>query len=59
MRRRWRRHGDVFSSNFPYYCRVVYVADPTEVKGVFTGDPTAFRAGEANIAAHRPSDRCR
>jgi cytochrome P450 len=51
MRRRRRRHGDVFSSNFPYYGRVVYVADPAEVKRVFTGDPTIFHAGEANALA--------
>jgi hypothetical protein len=44
MRRRWRCHGDVFSSNFPYYGRVVYVADPAEVKRVFTGDPTICSA---------------
>jgi cytochrome P450 family 135 len=51
MRRRWRRHGDIFSSSFPYYGRVVYVADPAEVKRVFTADPTIFHAGEANILA--------
>ena len=28
MRRLWRRHSDVFSSNFPYYGRVVYVPTP-------------------------------
>jgi cytochrome P450 family 135 len=51
MRLRWRRHGDVFSSKFPYYGRVVYVADPAEVKRVFAGDPTVFHAGEANALA--------
>jgi cytochrome P450 len=51
MRRRWRRYGDVSSSNFPYYGRVVYVADPAEVKRVFTGDPAVFHAGEANALA--------
>jgi cytochrome P450 family 135 len=51
MRRRRRRHGDVFSSKFPYYGRVVYVADPAGVKRVFTGDPAVFHAGEANTLA--------
>jgi cytochrome P450 family 135 len=51
MRRRRRRHGDVFSANFPYYGRVVYVADPTEVKRVFNGHPAIFHAGEANNLA--------
>ena len=51
MIRRWRRYGDVFSSRFPIFGRVVYVADPAEVKRVFTGDPTIFHAGEANTLA--------
>jgi cytochrome P450 len=51
MLRRWRRYGDVFSSRFPIFGRVVYVADPAEVKRVFTGDPTRFHAGEANTLA--------
>jgi cytochrome P450 len=51
MVRRWRRYGDVFSSRFPIFGRVVYVADPAEVKRVFTGDPTIFHAGEANTLA--------
>jgi cytochrome P450 len=46
-----RRHGDVFSSRFPIYGDVVYVADPAEVKRVFTGDPAVFHAGEANLLA--------
>ena len=49
MRRRQRRHGDVFSSRFPFFGDVVYVADPAEVKRVFTGDPALFHAGEANF----------
>jgi cytochrome P450 len=51
MVRRWRRYGDVFSSRFPIFGRVVYVADPALVKEVFTGDPTTFHAGEANTLA--------
>jgi cytochrome P450 len=48
MERRWRRYGDVFSSRFPFFGRVVYVASPAGVKEVFSGDPAAFHAGEAN-----------
>jgi cytochrome P450 family 135 len=48
MQRRRERYGDVFSSHFPFFGRVVYVADPALVKQVFTGDPTVFHAGEAN-----------
>jgi cytochrome P450 len=51
MVKRWRRYGDVFSSRFPIFGRVVYVADPALVKQVFTGDPTTFHAGEANTLA--------
>jgi cytochrome P450 len=51
MVRRWRRYGDVFSSRFPIFGRVVYVADPALVREVFTGDPTTFHAGEANTLA--------
>ena len=51
MIKRWRRYGDIFSSRFPIFGRVVYVADPAEVKRVFTGDPTIFHAGEANTLA--------
>ncbi len=51
MVRRWRRYGDVFTSRFPIFGRVVYVADPELVKEVFTGDPATFHAGEANALA--------
>ena len=49
--RRWRRYGDVFTSHFPMFGRVVYVADPALVKEVFAGDPVTFHAGEANTLA--------
>jgi cytochrome P450 family 135 len=42
------RHGDVFTARFPFFGRVVYVADPELIKGVFTGAPDVFHAGEAN-----------
>ena len=51
MRKRWRRYGDVFSSRFPIFGRVVYIADPALVKEVFRGDATTFHAGEANTLA--------
>jgi cytochrome P450 family 135 len=51
MVRRWERYGDVFSSRFPIFGRVVYVADPALVKEVFTGDARTFHAGEANSLA--------
>ena len=51
MLKRWQRYGDVFSSRFPIFGRVVYVADPALVKEVFTGDPGIFHAGEANTLA--------
>jgi cytochrome P450 family 135 len=48
MEQRRARYGDVFSSHFPFFGRIVYVADPALVKQVFTGDPSIFHAGEAN-----------
>jgi cytochrome P450 family 135 len=51
MIKRWQRYGDVFSTHFPIFGRVVYVVDPAEIKRVFSGDPTIFHAGEANDLA--------
>ena len=51
MVKRWRRYGDVFSSRFPIFGRVVYIADPALVKEVFAGDRETFHAGEANTLA--------
>jgi cytochrome P450 family 135 len=48
MDRRRRRYGDVFSSRFPFFGRVTYVASPDAIKEVFAGDPHVFHAGEAN-----------
>jgi cytochrome P450 len=50
-----RRHGDVFTLAFPYFGRLVYVADPTLVKEVFTGPPERFHAGEANATVLEPA----
>jgi cytochrome P450 family 135 len=48
MQKRRERYGDVFSSHFPFFGRVVYVADPALIKQVFRGDPSVFHAGAAN-----------
>jgi cytochrome P450 family 135 len=49
------RHGDIFSVSFPYFGKVVYVADPALVKAVFTGPPERFHAGEANATVLEPA----
>jgi len=43
-----RRLGDCFAVWLPPWGWLVYVADPGEIKRVFTGDPKRFHAGEAN-----------
>ncbi|HXS46403.1 MAG TPA: cytochrome P450 [Solirubrobacterales bacterium] len=50
-----RRYGDIFSVSFPYFGKVVYVADPALVKAVFTGSPSQFHAGEANATVLEPA----
>jgi cytochrome P450 family 135 len=50
-----RRYGNVFHVSFPYFKRIVYVADPEVVKRVFTADPAQFRAGEANATVLEPA----
>ncbi|MDX6622533.1 MAG: cytochrome family [Solirubrobacterales bacterium] len=52
---RQRRYGDIFTVRFPYYGKVVYVAQPELVKAVFTGDPAVFHAGEANATVLEPA----
>ncbi len=42
------RYGEIYTFTFPYFGRVVYLAEPELVKEVFTGDPKVFHAGEAN-----------
>jgi cytochrome P450 family 135 len=43
-----RRYGDAFTVRaFPAGTRV-FLADPKDIKTVFTADPEVFRAGEAN-----------
>jgi cytochrome P450 len=43
-----RRFGDVFTLRFVGMGDLVYVADTEAIKGIFTGDASVFRAGEAN-----------
>ncbi|HET6998846.1 MAG TPA: cytochrome P450 [Solirubrobacterales bacterium] len=50
-----RRYGDIFSVRFPYFKRIVYVAQPDLVKALFTGDPSRFHAGEANATVLEPA----
>ncbi|MDX6604231.1 MAG: hypothetical protein QOF23_740, partial [Solirubrobacterales bacterium] len=49
------RYGDAFTVRFPYFGRIVYVADPELVKAVFTGSPAVFHAGEANATVLEPA----
>src|SRR4029078_9079799 len=48
MVKRWRRYGDVFSSRFPIFGRVVYIAEPSLVEDGLTGDARTLHAGDAN-----------
>jgi cytochrome P450 len=50
-----RRHGDIFTLSFPFFGRLVYVADPALVKQLFTGPPEQFHAGEANATVLEPA----
>jgi cytochrome P450 family 135 len=42
-----RRFGSTFTVNFAPYGSVVYLADPQDIRKVFTGDGTTFHTGEA------------
>jgi cytochrome P450 len=50
-----RRYGDVFTVSFPFYKRLVYVADPTLVKQLFATSPEQAHAGEANATVLEPA----
>jgi len=50
-----RRYGDVFTVSFPFYKRLVYVADPGLVKALFTTSPEQAHAGEANATVLEPA----
>jgi cytochrome P450 len=43
-----RRYGSVFTVDVASMGKIVYLADPADIKTVFAGDPAVFRAGEAN-----------
>jgi cytochrome P450 len=49
-----RRYGDIFTVRFPSG-PLVFLAEPTLVKELFTGDPATFRAGEANARVLMPA----
>ena len=42
------RYGNVFSTRFPVFGTGVYVAEPDEIRAMFTGDQSEMLAGEAN-----------
>ncbi len=54
LQRRYERFGDVFSSRFPFYGRVVYLAEPQLAKDLLTGDPTLWHSGEATASVLEP-----
>jgi cytochrome P450 len=43
-----KRYGDLFTVRFPVFGTGVYVADPTAIKELYTGDQSDLLAGEAN-----------
>ncbi len=44
-----RRHGDTFTLRIASEGEWVILADPEDVKAVFTGDPAVLHAGEGNV----------
>jgi cytochrome P450 len=50
-----RRYGEMFTVSFPFFRRLVYVADPALVKELFTTSPEQAHAGEANAAVLEPA----
>lgn len=50
-----QRYGDIFTVSFPFYRRLVYVADPALVKELFTTSPEQAHAGEANATVLEPA----
>ena len=55
LERQWHRHGDAFSINFPGFGRMAYFVEPETVKQIFTNDPRAIHAGEANGRVLEPA----
>jgi len=54
LHRRYERFGDVFSSRFPFFGRVVYLAEPQLAKDMLTGDTTLWHSGEATASVLEP-----
>ncbi len=50
-----RRYGDIFTVSFPFYGRLVYVAEPALVKRLFTTSAEQAHAGEANATVLEPA----
>jgi cytochrome P450 family 135 len=50
-----QRYGGIFTVHFPFFGRIVYIADPELVKEVFTGSPSVMHAGEANATVLEPA----
>ncbi len=55
LERQARKYGDAFSINFPGFGRMAYFVDPGTIKQVFTSDPSAIHAGEANGRVLEPA----
>jgi cytochrome P450 len=53
--RNQRRYGDMFTVPFPFFQRLVYIADPVLVKELFTTSPQEAHAGEANATVLEPA----
>jgi cytochrome P450 len=49
------RYGDIFTVSFPDFRKVVYLAEPSLVRELFTGDPAQMHAGEANATILEPA----
>ena len=43
-----RRYGDWFTIRIPRMGKIVYLADPDDIRSVMRGDPAMYHAGEAN-----------
>ncbi|SII63990.1 Probable cytochrome P450 [Mycobacteroides abscessus subsp. abscessus] len=43
-----RRYGNMFTLRIPLSGKVVYLADPADIKTVYAGDPQIFHSGEAH-----------
>ncbi|OAT69852.1 cytochrome P450 [Mycobacteroides immunogenum] len=43
-----RRYGNMFTLRIPLSGKVVYLADPADIKTVYAGDPHVFHSGEAH-----------